>query len=156
MQTRRNAPEAPVPSRRTACRQAPPSLRSTPCQSERGPTAPPCRMQQVTTTGNKSPVLWLSFEHKPHKEAEVLHWTPSRSVARVTDVDPLRSQTEWTTSSAGIPTDVQWSGNSDSASVLHMSTPCWTFGHRQGRYQHPLWTIVSDEVIIVSFIQVFL
>ena len=54
MQTGRSALEAPVPSRRTACRHVPPSLRSTPCQSETGPTAPPCRMEQVTTS-NYSP-----------------------------------------------------------------------------------------------------
>lgn len=49
MQTGRSALEAPVPSRRTACRHVPPSLRFTPCQSETGPTAPPCRMEQVTS-----------------------------------------------------------------------------------------------------------
>lgn len=44
----RSALGDPVPSRRTAFLHVPPSLRSTPCQSETGTTAPPCRMEQVT------------------------------------------------------------------------------------------------------------
>lgn len=50
MQMARSALEALVPSRKTACRHAPPSLRFTLYQSETGQTAPPCRMEQVTLT----------------------------------------------------------------------------------------------------------
>ena len=74
MQTERRSLEAPVPSRRTACRHVPPYLRSTPCRSETSPPAPPCRMEQVTTYKKNTFLLsdsYLSTQNPENEAGEI-------------------------------------------------------------------------------------
>lgn len=129
MQTGRSALEAPVPSRRTACRHVPPSLRSTPCQSGTDPTAPPCRMEQVTTWNN-SPVLWLASERSFKPLTTQLKCWPAINSLRVCCLS------HWCESIKGLKvivqpaSELQWSGNSSSEKILHQ---CSVWAGQSGR-----------------------
>lgn len=113
MQMGRSAPEAPVPSRRTACHHVPPSQRSTPCQSETTPTALPCRTEQVTQLSDT--LIWplKTLRWRTVLLVQNYHGRLNDSALWIIQ----RSRSECTLSSIEDPCYAyKWSGNYDLAS----------------------------------------